>query len=102
MYNRYVFGPDGSCRKNRVPEQISHPEPTSTEPVTAQLSQTPAACAASCQYRSQNPLDFLKQMLPQGFDTGDLIVVLLLLLMAGDSREDHDNALLTLALYFIL
>lgn len=45
---------------------------------------------------------FLRQLLPQGFDTGDLIIVLLLLLIAGDSQENRSNALLTLALYFIL
>lgn len=45
---------------------------------------------------------FLKQLLPKDFDTGDLIVVLLLLLMAGDCEEDRNNALLTLALYFMM
>jgi len=45
---------------------------------------------------------FLRQLLPKDFDTGDLIVVLLLLLMAGDCEEDKNNALLTLALYFFM
>jgi hypothetical protein len=45
---------------------------------------------------------FLRQLIPQGFDTGDLIIVLLLLLIAGDSQESRSHALLTLALYFIL
>ena len=45
---------------------------------------------------------FLRQLIPQGFDTGDLIIVLLLLLIAGDSQEARNNALLTLALYFVL
>lgn len=45
---------------------------------------------------------FLRQLLPRDFDTGDLIVVLLLLLMAGDCEEDRNNAILTLALYFIM
>lgn len=47
-------------------------------------------------------MGFLRQLLPKDFDTGDLIVVLLLLLMAGDSEEDKSNALLTLALYFLM
>ncbi len=47
-------------------------------------------------------MGFLRQLLPKDFDTGDLIVVLLLLLMAGDCPEDRNTALLTLALYFIL
>jgi hypothetical protein len=42
---------------------------------------------------------FLRQLLPKDFDTGDLMVVLLLLLMAGDCPEDQNTALLTLAIY---
>lgn len=45
---------------------------------------------------------FLRQLLPKDFDTGDLLVVLLLLLMAGDCAEDQNTALLTLALYFLM
>lgn len=46
--------------------------------------------------------DFLRHLLPKEFDTGDLLIVLLLLLMAGDCEEERHNALLTLTLYFIL
>ena len=35
-------------------------------------------------------------------DTGDLLIVLLLLLMAGDCPEDQNTALLTLAIYLFL
>ena len=45
---------------------------------------------------------FLKQILPSDFDTADLLVVLLLLLMSGDCAEDQNTALLTLALYLFL
>ena len=45
---------------------------------------------------------FLRQLLPKDFDTGDLIIILLLLLMAGDCQEDRNNALLTIALYFMM
>ena len=45
---------------------------------------------------------FLRRLIPKDFDTGDLIVVLLLLLMAGDKPEDRNTALLTLALYCFL
>ncbi len=47
-------------------------------------------------------MSFLKQLLPKNFDTGDLFIVLLLLLMAGDCDEDKNTALLTLALYFFM
>lgn len=44
----------------------------------------------------------MKQLIPKDFDTEDLIVVLLLLLMAGDCREDQNFALLTLFLYLFM
>lgn len=46
--------------------------------------------------------NFLRQLLPKNFDTADLMVVLLLLLMAGDCPEEQNTALLTLALYLFL
>jgi hypothetical protein len=45
---------------------------------------------------------FFRQLLPRGVDTADLLILLLLLLIAGDCEEDRNNALLTIALYFIL
>ena len=45
---------------------------------------------------------FLRQLLPKDFDTGDLLVVILLLLMAGDCKEDQNSALLTLVLYLFM
>jgi hypothetical protein len=45
---------------------------------------------------------FLRKLIPKDFDTGDLMIVLLLLLMAGDCAEDQNTALLTLALYFFM
>ncbi|MBE7001955.1 MAG: hypothetical protein E7421_04565 [Ruminococcaceae bacterium] len=98
MYNRYVLQQDGTRRKNRVEEphrtgqspQQPFPPPA---PPPAQPHHPPPA----------SPIGgFLRQLLPKDFDTGDLIVVLLLLLMAGDKPEDRSTALLTLALYCFL
>ena len=89
MYNRYIPQPDGSYRRNAVPDN-RQPPPQQPPP----QPHTPP--------RSEPIPGFLRQLIPQGFDTGDLIVVLLLLLIAGDSEEARSNALLTLALYFIL
>ena len=47
-------------------------------------------------------MGFLQQLLPRDFDTGDLIVIVLLLLIAGDCEQERSNALLTLALYLIM
>lgn len=121
MYNRYIPQPDGTYRKNRMPE----PEPP-TPQAPPQLQKPPVETIAPLppeqpdrapppppQRRRQsapkpqpqnqdNVLGFLKQLLPKNMDTGDLMIILLLLLMAGDREEDRSNALLTLALYFFM
>lgn len=103
MYNRYIPQPDGSYRRNPTPEQRQQRQPQkppSPPPVSQRLTPPPMPQRHPPQ---PEPIPgFLRQLIPQGFDTGDLIVVLLLLLIAGDSREQRSNALLTLALYFVL
>ena len=101
MYNRYIPQPDGSYRKNAMPDsrqnvqrQASQRPAPPTPPPPPPVQQRPP--------RQDSIPSFLRQLIPQGFDTGDLIIVLLLLLIAGDSQESRSNALLTLALYFIL
>ena len=92
MYNRYIQQQDGSYRKNRMPEQSPpRPEPPRQEPTPPPPSRN-----------GQSAEGFLRSLLPKNLDTGDLAVVLLLLLIAGDSREEQNTALLTLALYLFL
>lgn len=103
MYNRYIPQPDGSFRRNPMPEQRPQ-QPRQAHRASAPPSiplQAPPPPMEQLP-RSEPILGFLRQLLPQGFDTGDLIIVLLLLLIAGDSQESRNHALLTLALYFIL
>ena len=92
MYNRYIQQQDGSYRKNRMPEQS--PPPQHHRPPE------PSPPPPSRQGRSAE--GFLRSLLPKNLDTGDLVVVLLLLLMAGDCKEEQNTALLTLALYLFL
>ena len=112
MYNRYIPQPDGSYRRNAMQEprhnqqQRQPPQRSAPIPPPPPMPQRPAAPPPPIpQTHSPQPQPipgFLRQLIPQGFDTGDLIIVLLLLLIAGDSQESRSNALLTLALYFIL
>ncbi len=102
MYNRYVPQQDGSHRRNRVeeparPVQNTHRPPP--PPVPEPSSPPPPVHIPPA---SGNIGGFLRRLIPRDFDTGDLIVVLLLLLMAGDKPEDRNTALLTLALYCFL
>lgn len=100
MYNRYIPQQDGSHKRSRVEEQAQTNPPQNPLPPPAPPRQQPIP-----EHRpppAGNIGGFLRQLLPKDFDTGDLIVVLLLLLMAGDRPEDRNTALLTLALYCFL
>ena len=101
MYNRYIPQPDGSFRRNRMQEPIppdSKPAPPCPPPEPPPEPREP--CYPPPQHGGLS--GFLHQLLPRGFDTGDLFVILLLLLMAGDSPQNRDNAILTIALYFLM
>ena len=124
MYNRYIPQPDGTYRKNQMPDKTPPPKPVSPEahkhreptppPPAPDLSASPcAACSHAPNRRNPQPRiqrssppasvgSFLKQLLPKDFNTEDLMIVLLLLLMAGDCREEQNTALLTLMLYLFL
>lgn len=100
MYNRYVPQADGSYQRNRMqdtapkkappPPPVPPPPPSPCDPVPHQIP------------NSVGIGNFFKQLLPQGLDTADLLIILLILLMAGDCEEDRNYALLTLALYFFM
>lgn len=119
MYNRYIPQSDGTYRRSRVPEPQQHQRPHNPPPPKQKQEQREDCpprheeeilpCPPQqehfprCQeHRCDSVHGFLSQLLPKDFDTGDLIVVLLLLLLAGDCEEDRSTALLTLALYFIM
>lgn len=105
VYNRYIPQSDGSFQRNRMQDhhqQTSSPpkaRPDKPAPAPPPPPVTPPPPAPS---RHIGVPDFLRHLLPKEFDTGDLLIVLLLLLMAGDCEEERHNALLTLTLYFIL
>ena len=116
MYNRYIPQPDGSFCRKQIPENAG-PKPPQTPPA-ADCPREPGPesfdkCCKHCsgcrnKPQAQEPAassgihGCLSQLLPKDFDTGDLMVILLLLLMAGDCPENQSNALLTLALYLFL
>ena len=140
MYNRYIPQPDGSYRRNRLPdpekeafrppgqrgqarpspqqepprpqEPFRQPEPPSPLNPGGQSRNAPRppyrpGPGPNSQQSHHPPkgagvTDFLRQLLPKDFDTEDLLIVLLLLLMSGDCKEDQNTALLTLALYLFM
>lgn len=102
MYNRYIPQQDGSYRRKQEPDAPrAEPEVRRVPPPSA--PEVPCSPVQASSPPAQGTVSgFLKRLLPRDFDTGDLIVVLLLLLMAGDKPEDKNTALLTLALYCFL
>ena len=127
MYNRYIPQSDGTFRRSSIEEKIpvhkpipgncSPPAPAAQEPCPAKPEPCIPARSVpprhpSCVHgkkQHKNPTQshssvssFLKQLLPKDFDTSDLMIVLLLLIMSGDCGEDQNTALLTLVLYLFL
>ena len=123
MYNRYIPQPDGTYRRSAVrePTRPQEPKPEKPQPCVPpppprppEQAVPPKHCGNPCLSgacvhpgkRQEVPPcgigTFLKQLLPRNFDTADLIVVLLLLLIASDGCEDGNTALLTLILYLFL
>lgn len=104
MYNRYIPQPDGSFRRNSAPDKSPPPAPTPCPPEQEIPIPPPQQdCPRPPKCRNGGSVTaFLRNLLPKGFDTADLLIVLLLLLMAGDAPEDQNSALLTLALYLFM
>lgn len=118
MYNRYIPQPDGTYRRNRIEDARKPPEKPAPAPPQMPAREPEAPHCSNCMHnrpprrpappREPRPTEknsvsgFLKQLLPKDFDVEDLLVVLLLLLMAGDGQESQNSALLTLVLYLFL
>lgn len=99
MYNRYIPQSDGSYQKSRIP---TPPEPAKPQPCPPPQAQSPCEPPKPPHRQPNGAGDFLRQLLPKNLDTGDLLIIVLLLLMAGDCEENKSTWLLTLALYLFL
>lgn len=115
MYNRYIPQPDGSYRRSRMQEPRRQeprrpPPPPRQEPCPPPVQEEHAPPRKEAKPVHKEPLSrqensissFFRNILPKDLDTGDLLVILLLLLMAGDSTEDQNTAMLTLAMYLFM
>lgn len=118
MYNRYIPQNDGTYRRSRINEPSAPPPKQPAPPPESEScgrEEPPCRQGQPCAHlRPPRPVPpkpkappiglraFFSQLIPADFDTEDLIVVLLLLLMAGECREDQNVPLLTLFLYLFL
>lgn len=123
MYNRYVPQNDGSYRRNWIPDQPPEPPKPQKKPNPPKPQNPPEPPVPPCPPKLESEPDttcepkrpsqrphsppggvagFFRQLIPKDFCTEDLLIVLLLLLMSGDCKEDQNFALLTLGLYLFL
>ena len=101
MYNRYIPAPDGSYKKQTIPycpPPCSQPQEQQKPPCPPPRPPEPPAGPVG----GKSIGDFLGQLLPAGFDTEDLIVVLLLLLMSGNCDSGPNMPLITMLNYLFL
>ena len=78
MYHRYLHMENGKVQKQRIqPEKKKQPVALPKEP------------------------SFLKKLLPN-MDSGDMLVLLILLLLLAEGNEDCDSVIMTLAIFLFL
>lgn len=97
MYNRYIPQQDGTFQKNRVQSNQQNKQHKDSP-----CPEQPCEQANPVAKQPIGAGQFLRQLLPKNMDTGDLLIIILLLLMAGDCDDSKNTWLLTLALYLFL
>ena len=103
MYNRYVPDAAGVYRQTTVetvPDIPGTPPQPPVQPAAPPLPPPPPALTAEPGRRSLSGL--LERFLPRGMDTGDLLVLLILILLAVDGEEEDSlSVILTIAAFLL-
>ena len=103
MYNRYVPDAAGVYRQTTVesvPDVPDAPQPPLPPPACPAPPPPPPVPAAEPGRRSLSGL--LERFLPCGMDTGDLLVLLILILLAVDGEEEDSlSVILTIAAFLL-
>lgn len=114
MYHRYMPTANGQYRRQSVPEKpVQRPTPpqappscppkqeTSRPPEREARCEPERACEPKRPPEPQARLPFLEKLLP-GVDSGDLLLLLVLLLLVADGSEDAMPMILALAICLLL
>ena len=99
MYNRYVPDAAGVYRQTTV-ETVPDVPDTPQPPLPPPACPPPPVPAAEPVRRALSGL--LERFLPRGMDTGDLLVLLILILLAVDGEEEDSlSVILTIAAFLL-
>ena len=109
IYSRYIPREGGGFERQPLPQ----PTPQDTAaPEPARHDEPPRDCPRHPEPppQKQNPppgkrtdiLSALQQALGRGFDAGDLLILLILVLILVDSKEDQLGILLTIGFFLVL
>lgn len=106
MYHRYMPDGNGQYRRQDVPDrkpappQPPIPAPPQREPAPP-FSPPPPQSPPPLASLGLNPVSFLEKLFP-GMDSGDLLLLLIMLLLLSEGTEDAVSTVMTLAIFLIL
>lgn len=119
MYHRYMPTGNGQYRRQDVPERRPAPQqpkpvpqpqtpapppmpaPSSPPPVPPPMPPHPPAPPKPSGEAAPLPIPFLEKLFP-GMDSGDLLLLLIMLLLLSEGTEDAVSVVMTLAIFLML
>ncbi len=113
MYHRYMPMGNGQYRRQDVPERRPAqptpppmpapppPMPAPAPPIPPPMPVPPPPMPAPPQSAAPFPVPFLEKLFP-GMDSGDLLLLLIMLLLLSEGTEDAVSTVMTLAIFLIL
>lgn len=101
MYHRYLPNGNGQYRRQDVPERKPAPPPPPAAPEPIPVPPPPPPPPRSVPPPAPFPIPFLEKLFP-GMDSGDLLLLLIMLLLLSEGTEDAVSTVMTLAIFLIL
>lgn len=106
MYHRYMPTGNGQYRRQDIPDRKPAPPvpptmPAPEPPIPPPPPMPPPIPAPPPPPRPPLPIPFLEKLLP-GVDSGDLLLLLIMLLLLSEGTEDATSVVMTLAIFLML
>ncbi|MBQ6432042.1 MAG: hypothetical protein IJJ99_09250 [Oscillospiraceae bacterium] len=111
MYHRYMPMGNGQYRRQDIPERRpappvpppkpAPPVPPPPPPTAPPPRPIPPPPPMSAPPTAPLPVPFLEKLFP-GMDSGDLLLLLIMLLLLSEGTEDAVSTVMTLAIFLIL